>query len=219
MSPRPQFVVTTGDYMFATPSGSAGPAQIALYMNARRAYSGVVFSAMGNHECTGATASNCVGVTGNNNYSAFLSNLVAPLGKATPYYAVPVNDVAGAWTAKIVVVACNAWDATQRSWLQSTLAAPTTYTFVVRHEPSSAYAPCISDMNTLLAQNPYNILIVGHTHTYAATPSRKELLVGNGGAPSSTTLGYAIVEQTSAGFIATQYDYATAAPLGTATFP
>jgi hypothetical protein len=220
MTPRPQFVVTTGDYQFASPSGSAGPAQIGLYMNARQAYSGVVFAAMGNHECTGATASNCAGVTsGNQNYAAFLSNMVTPLGKTTPYYSVPINDVDGQWTAKVVIVACNAWDASQKAWLESTLGTPTTYTFVVRHEPASAYAPCISDMTSILSTYPYTMLIVGHSHTYAATPSSRQLLVGNGGAPSSTTLGYATVDQQTGGvFKATRYDYAAAVPIESATF-
>jgi hypothetical protein len=219
MNPRPQFVVTTGDYQFASPSGSAGPAQIAQYMTARQAYSGVVFAAMGNHECTGATASNCAGVTGSNhNYAAFLSSMVTPLGKTTPYYSIPINDSGGSWSAKVVVVACNSWDATQKSWLESTLATESTYTFIVRHEPAGAYAPCISDMTSMLVQYPYTMLIVGHSHTYA-TPSTRELLVGNGGAPSSTTLGYATIEQqANGGFIATRFDYATGAPLESATF-
>jgi hypothetical protein len=220
MNPKPQFVVTTGDYQFASPSGNAGPTQLGLYATARAAYSGPVLAAMGNHECTGATASNCAGVTsGNHNYATFLSMMVEPLGQTTPYYSVPINDSAGAWTAKVVITACNSWDATQKAWLESTLATPTTYTFVVRHEPAGTSCPCMSDMTAILAQYPYTMMIVGHSHTYSATPSSRELLVGNGGAPTSTTLGYAIVEQKPMGaFSATRYDYATAAPIETANF-
>ncbi|HEY8087369.1 MAG TPA: hypothetical protein VIF09_05980, partial [Polyangiaceae bacterium] len=59
MSPPPTFGVSTGDYMFATPGkGNAAP-QLGLYITARGNYSNLMFPAMGNHECTGYTASNC----------------------------------------------------------------------------------------------------------------------------------------------------------------
>ena len=56
-------------------------AQLALYMTARSHYSGTQYPAMGNHECTGATASNCGqgntdGMTAN--YSQFMSTMLAP---------------------------------------------------------------------------------------------------------------------------------------------
>ena len=54
-----QFMIGTGDYMFADTS-SAVTAQVALFKQAMAHYSaGPVYLAMGNHECTGATASNC----------------------------------------------------------------------------------------------------------------------------------------------------------------
>src|SRR5260370_625068 len=59
-SPKPPFVLATGDYQFAS-SGSSSTAaqQLGLYLGARKNYSGVQFPAMGNHECTGSTSSNC----------------------------------------------------------------------------------------------------------------------------------------------------------------
>jgi hypothetical protein len=59
LTPRPAFVVSTGDYMFASTSGAQSSPQLDLYLGARAKYSGTTFAAMGNHECTGATASNC----------------------------------------------------------------------------------------------------------------------------------------------------------------
>src|SRR5450432_3764957 len=50
-SPHPQFAITTGDYMYATPSGSEQQNQMNLYMTARNAFKGVVIPTMGNHEC------------------------------------------------------------------------------------------------------------------------------------------------------------------------
>jgi hypothetical protein len=217
MSPRPQFVITTGDYMFASPSSGQAQPQLSLYMEAASQFSGPIFPTMGNHECTGATDSNCA-TTPTTNSSAFMQTLIAPLGITTPYYTIPIHDTGGTWTAKIVVAACNAWDATQYSWLQGELAKPTTYTFIVRHEPAhTSGPPCVIEMDALLKTTTYDLFIVGHSHTYEHYG--KQLTVGNGGAPmtGSGNYGYGTVQQQASGFIVTQYDYMTAAPLGTFT--
>src|SRR5262249_4873058 len=140
MNPRPAFGVSTGDYVFASPYGNEAIPQFDLYLAARAQYTGIIFPALGNHECTGATASNCgignaSGMT--KNYSAFLAKMLAPLGKSQPYYEVDVDAKDGSWTSKLVFVAANAWDSAQETWLRSAMARPTTYTFVVRHEPAA----------------------------------------------------------------------------------
>ncbi len=58
-SPRPAFVIGTGDYQYASTTGSEQQPQLAKYMTARAAFSGPFYPAMGNHECTGYTDSNC----------------------------------------------------------------------------------------------------------------------------------------------------------------
>ncbi len=174
--------------------------QITLYMGARAKYSGAFFPAMGNHECTGATASNCGagntdGIT--NNYTAFLSQMLGPIGKTLPYYAIDIKAADATWTAKLVFIAGNAWSSAQATWLETTLDAPTTYTFVVRHEPKdTTQAPGVSPSEAIMAQHPYTLALVGHTHTYYHFPGR-EVLVGNGGAPlsGSKNFGFAIVSQ------------------------
>lgn len=216
MSPRPQFVVTTGDYMFASPDGWQGKKQMDLYLEARGKYKGTVFATLGNHEC----ATNCAGVTTNHNYNAFLDGLVKPLGKTKPYYSVPISDIDGKWTAKIVNVACNAWSAAQKSWLGTTLAKPTTYTFIVRHHPMGSSAPCVADMKPMLSSAKYNLLMVGHVHKYSH--SGKQLLEGVGGAPLTGTFnhGYATVTQLAGGgFRVRQYDYKTKQVVSTFTVP
>jgi hypothetical protein len=217
LSPRPEFVVTTGDYMFASPSGNAGAAQIAVYNQAAQQFTGPIFAAMGNHECTGATASNCAG-SPTNNMNAFMSTLIAPLGQSQPYYTISMNDLAGQWTAKLVVAACNAWDSTQKTWLAGELARATTYTFVVRHEPTgTSGAPCVSEMDALLSTSKYDLFVVGHSHTYAH--SQKQLIVGNGGAPiaGGASYGFATIDQQPNGFVVTQYDYLTGHPVSSFT--
>jgi hypothetical protein len=191
-----------------------------LYVEARKHFSGPVFASLGNHECQGGVGGNCAGVTNNNNYNAYLDELVAPLGKAKPYYAIPLADLQGKWTAKLLIVACNAWSPAQKTWLQGELAKKTTYTLVARHEPIGSGAPCNDDMDKMLKGADYDLLMVGHVHNYSH--SGKQLLEGVGGAPltGSANYGYATVEQmASGGLRVRQYDYKTKQVVSTFTLP
>lgn len=193
------FAVSTGDYMFASTYGTQASAQLALYLGARKAFAGPLFPALGNHECTGAVTSNCGqgtadGVT--KNYAAFTSALLGPIQQPNPWYAIEVDHTQMAWTAKFVFIAGNAWSSAQAQWLQQAMAKPTTYTFVIRHEPQAATtAPGVTPSEQILSQYPYTLKIVGHTHTYARYG--REVVVGNGGAPltSGAGYGYAMINQ------------------------
>ncbi|HVY46270.1 MAG TPA: metallophosphoesterase [Minicystis sp.] len=216
-SPRPAFAITTGDYQFSNPYGSEAATQIDLYLQARAHYANVVFPAMGNHECTGATDSNCGqgnsdGIT--NNYTTFLQKLLAPINQTKPYYEIDVASTSGAWTAKFVFVAANAWDSAQSSWLGGALSHATTYTFVVRHEGTTATtAPGVQPSGAIIAQHPLTMLIAGHTHTFDHYASDHELIVGNGGAPLSggVNYGYVIARQrpSDGAIVFQEYDYST----------
>jgi hypothetical protein len=201
LSPRPAFVIATGDYMFANLGGSQAGPQLDLYLAARAQYSGVLFPALGNHECTGATASNCGPGNANGsttNYLAYLQKLLGPIGKTDPYYSVRIDASDGSWTSKVVVVAANAWSDAQGAWLDAELAKETTYTFVVRHEGAQANtAPGVNPAEGIMAKHPYTLSLVGHAHTYFHFAGTREVVVGNGGAPLSTgkNFGYAIVQQ------------------------
>lgn len=215
-SPHPAFAIATGDYQFASPRGGEVRSQLALYQRARAAYAGSLYPALGNHECTGATRSNCGpgnvdGVTAN--YQAFVDVMLRPIGVDRPYYVVRTSARDASWTAKLVVIACNAWSDAQARWLDGALAEPTTYTFVVRHESELAVAsaPCPAS-SALIAQHPLTLLVVGHTHTYAHYPRDHEIIVGNGGAPltSSKNFGYVIVARDAGGALTvTAKDYLT----------
>ena len=215
LDPAPAFVVSTGDYLFASERGSSAQDQVALYASARALYPGPLFPAMGNHECTGATASNC----GDGNpdgmtdpLRAFEQGLLAPIGQKEPYYEVDVEETGGGWSAKLVVVAANAWSAAQASWFETALSRPTTYTFVVRHEPAYATtAPGVAPSEAILARHPYTLVICGHKHSYERS-SEREVIVGNGGAPltGSKSYGFAVVDQAPDGMLAVDMvDYAT----------
>ena len=121
------------------------------------------------------------------------------------------------WTAKFVMTAANAWDSAQQSWLQGVLAQKTTYTFVVRHEPTDTATtdvpPGVAGVDALLTQYPYTLLLVGHTHNYGhytsyfpgtlacgsnCPPASKAVVIGNGGAPISSSkydYGYVLFSQ------------------------
>ena len=215
-SPHPQFAISTGDYMFASTSRNEQVPQLDKYLAARAAFTGPQYPAMGNHECTGATSSNCGqgardGIT--KNMTDFIDRMLVPIGIDRPYYEERYAATDHSWTAKLVFVACNAWSATQATWLTATLAEPTTYTFVVRHEGVSAMSqtPC-AQSQTLIAAHPLTLLVVGHTHEYRHYASDREVIVGNGGAPltSGVNYGYVIVARNASGTLTvTAYDYMT----------
>ncbi len=190
LSPRPLFVVSTGDYAFELDSDTS--AQLDLYLTARQQFTGPFFPAIGNHECFTLTSSNCG--SGNANglspqYTAYMAKMVTPMGRSDPYYSFDVNATDGAWTSKFVVTAANAWTDAQGTWLDSELSRSTTYTFVLRHEDeASTSAPGVSPSQAIIAQHPYTLLLVGHIHTYSHTG--QQVLFGNAGAPLSSTKGY-----------------------------
>jgi hypothetical protein len=221
-SPQPEFAIGTGDYMYASTTGQEQMPQLMAYTTARAAFPGPFYPAMGNHECTFYTTSNCgAGNTDGEtaNYNAFMQVMLGPLGVTKPYYSQAFAAPDGSWTAKLVVVACNAWDADQATWLDTALAEPTTYTFVARHEDVSATtAPCVTPVGAILANHPLTLLIVGHSHTYRHDAQYKQIIVGNGGAPLTTGMdwGYVIVARNPDGTLSvTAYNYMTHATLDT----
>ncbi|MBK7579667.1 MAG: metallophosphoesterase [Myxococcales bacterium] len=209
LNPRPQFVVANGDYMFASGHGPEGAKQLKLYMGARSNYSGTVFAVLGNHECSGDV--NCAGVTNNNSYNSFLDNLIQPLGKTKPYYAISIDDSSGKWTAKLLITACNAWSPAQKTWLQNQLGKATTFTFVARHQQMGSDGPCNNEMDQMLKGAKYDMLLVGHIHTWNWDAGKRQLIEGVGGAPINTAgknYGFATIRQLAGGsFRVRQYNW------------
>ena len=203
-----QLVIGTGDYMFAGTS-TAVNAQVQLFLQARASYSGPVYLAMGNHECNGYTSSNCPNLDETPNVQAFMSKL-APSGVTKPYFRVDVPAAHG--TAKILFVAANAWDTAQQTWLKQQLAQPTTYTFVVRHEPASAStAPGVSPSESLIKQASYTLELNGHTHEYKRVDT-SHVISGNAGAPLQSGASYGLLileEQDNGNITVTELDEAT----------
>ena len=218
---KPAFAIATGDYMYAIPGTATGAAQLDLYLTARKLYAGTVFYTMGNHECDGITFSNCgpdtiSGVT--TNYKAFQSKLLAEIGQTNPYYRVRIDAVDGSWSAKFLVIAANFWSDTQATWLDTALGEKTTYTFVVRHEGSSAVNGGVSASEKIMLKHDYTALLAGHTHTFSYNPTKREIITGIGGAPltGSVDYGYVVARQEADGAIRfTVSDYLTKATIQT----
>ncbi|HEY4220363.1 MAG TPA: metallophosphoesterase [Myxococcota bacterium] len=214
LKPAPQFVVSTGDFMFASNGSGEADKQMSLYMKAAKQWQGPLFAAMGNHECATITSTNCTSPS--KNMAAFEAALVKPLHKDKPWYVLHFRAVDDpGLTVKIIVTACNAWDREQRAFFDKSIEEASTYTVVVRHEPhGELMAPCIPDQDAAIDRHPIDLLLAGHIHTFAHDHS--EVIVGNGGAPptSSQPYGFATVELVPGrGFRVMQYDAALDAPI------
>ena len=194
-----QLAIGTGDYMFAS-TASAVTAQVALFDQAKANYTaGPIYLTMGNHECTGATASNCPNLNETPNIQAFMK--MVPSGVTKPYYRIDVDTPLG--KAKLVFIAANAWDSTQQSWLETQLADATTYTFVMRHESttSSGVPTGVTASESVVKAHPFTIEFLGHTHEYRHEDTQ-HVISGNAGAPLSTgSYGLLVVTQQANGNI------------------
>ena len=112
-------------------------------------------------------------------------------------------------------VALNAWSDAQGAWLDQVMSLPTTYTFVVHHEPAfETQAPGQKAAQAILASHPYTLALVGHTHTYRKPwGNSREVVIGNGGAPATggVNYGYGLFERRADGSIhSDMIDYQTA---------
>jgi len=193
----PQFVLGVGDWMFAS-NYSHASAQLTMLLQAEKPYAHQVFHAMGNHECNGWTSSNCPRGNETGQVRAYFEKLL-PFTK-TAYFKFIVNTRSG--SAKFVVVAPNAWDKTQESWLKQTMKQKTRYTFVLRHEPpSDTRAPGVKPSQAIFDGYPHTTLFLyGHNHEYKHL-SANQVISGNGGAPLShgSHYGYLWVTQLPGG--------------------
>jgi hypothetical protein len=204
LSPRPVLTLGTGDYQFSNATSGTGAQQVDIYMTARQTYTGPFFPAPGNHECgvcggvSSSDSANC-GMSDTScgetvNYKAFLSSMLGPIAKTLPYYSINVTAADSSWTAKFVVVGSNQWDSTEATWLGTTLGQPTTYTFIVRHEPSDGTPPLgpgVAGADAIIPKYPYTLLIEGHDHTYGHySDAPQAVIFGNGGAPPGGTKDY-----------------------------
>jgi hypothetical protein len=195
------------------------------YMAARANFKGTYLPTMGNHECNGYTNSNCPVGSYTGMTQDYVNTIVTPsTGQSSVYYSALYVAADGSWNAKFIFIAANSWSTAQQTWLQQTLAVPTTYTFTIRHEPANANtAPGTTPSENLLSSSysagQLTLSLTGHTHLvqlpggtqpygdqYGSTQAY-EIIIGNGGAPldGGPTYGYAVAtRRQSDGAIVTQ---------------
>jgi hypothetical protein len=211
------FAVASGDYAYSSTSAGSAVPQYNDYMAARANFTGTFLPTMGNHECNGFTDSNCPSGSYTGMMQDYLNKIVTPsTGQSSPYFSALYEASDGSWTAKVIFIAANAWNTAQSTWLQSTLAVNTTYTFTVRHEPANAntapgVTPSENMMSSSFSAGHLTLSLTGHTHLiqlpggtqpygdpYGSTLAY-EIISGNGGAPldAGSAYGYMVATRRS----------------------
>ncbi len=206
------FAVASGDYMFAATRNEAGVnAQLDLLLAAESRYAGRVFHALGNHECTGATASNCPLGNETPNVRAFHDRLASDY--PMPWFDFVVQTSRG--DAHFIATAPNAWGPQQAAWLASALQQPALYTIVIAHEePGPSQGPGSLPIEDAIRARPGGVTlrIYGHSHTYDH-PAANAVVTGNGGAPLSNGRGaygfVGVVQREDANLVVTAYEIGT----------
>jgi len=205
-------------------AGSAVP-QYDDYMAARAKFAGKFLPTMGNHECNGFTDSNCPVGSFTGMTQDYVNTILSPsTAQTSPYFSALYLANDGSWSAKLLFIAANAWSTAQQTWLQSTLAVRTTYTFIVRHEPANAntapgVTPSESQISAAFNAGNITLSLTGHTHliqlpggtqpygdSFGSTKAY-ETIIGCGGAPldGGPAYGYAVAtRRASDGAIVTQ---------------
>ena len=197
-----QFALDLGDHMYVCNDDlTVATAQMNLFVQSTARYLGTWFMTMGNHECWKGP---CLAGNQTANYVAFMKALT-PIS-ATPYYTFDVQTSLG--IATFVVVADNAWDATQSAWLEQTLARAdqsATYTIVAKHHPAGdSSVPTNAEVMQIIRSHKFALLLTGHSHLYkhSTTDNGRDLILGTGGAPliaGGAFYGYALVDQDPSG--------------------
>jgi hypothetical protein len=206
-------VLDLGDHMYVCNDDlNTANAQMSLYMQSTQHYQGTWFMTMGNHECFHGP---CLAGSQNANYVAFMSAL-QPIS-TTPYYTFNINTQLGLIT--FVIVADNAFDQTQATWLDQTLATADTqakYTIVVRHHPEGDTSVATNaDSMAIIRNHKFALFLTGHSHLYKhmTTDQGRDLVFGGGGAPliaGGSFHGYVLLDQQASGELKiTVYDVVT----------
>ncbi len=212
---NPEFAVATGDYMFVELLPSSAASQVMSLLGDEKPFTSPIFHTMGNHECQSFSDVNCPMLNESVNITTYLSMLV-PWSKV-PWFSFIVHTDLG--DANFVFIAVNAWNSDQQTWLETTMAMPTKYTFVIRHHPtpdagSPSSAEGIAGSDAILNKYTPTLFLFGHVHEYSKIGDNR-VVTGNGGAPlDSGEYGYLYVEQRADGnVVATEYAMGGGSPV------
>ena len=221
---RVQFAVDLGDHMYVCSDQGAltgaqldatAQTQMGFYMTAIAQGPSTFWMTMGNHECDAAYNKRqpcIVGGAHDPNFAAYMTALNRP----QPYYFTDVQT--GTGLARFVMVADDAWDATQAAWLSSTLAyadARAKYTIVARHHPVQGSRTGAAETLSILHAHKYTLVLTAHNHDYEHDTTSwqgRSAVVGLGGAGGSW--GFATVLQNPDGTLSFVQRDANGNPVG-----
>jgi hypothetical protein len=217
----PEFAVATGDYMFVEYIPSSASGQLQQLLDDEKVFAAPIFHTMGNHECQSFSDVNCPNLNESVNVTTYLKMMLP--WTTVPWYSFIIHTDFG--DAKFVFTAVNAWNDQQAAWLETTMAAETKYTFVIRHHPTpdagtTSSAVGIGASDAILNNFPVTLYLFGHVHEYQQIgPNR--VITGNAGAPlDAGVYGYLFVVQRPDGNIeATEYSLSSTTTLKFAVTP
>jgi hypothetical protein len=213
-----EFAMDGGDHMEASNSSQATAAMNA-YLTATSMLGKPVFMTLGNHECSLSFSGDCGNgeILTDTKGAAFMAALHSSIGATQPYYRFDVMTQSG--KAVFLVVADDAWDSTQQSWLTTQLTdadANAKFTFVSKHHPDgNTDQPTFQTIYNLVTSHKYTLFLTGHSHEYKHQPNdHRAVVMGLGGAPfdnpNQMWYGYLTAMQCSDDHIyVTVYDQAT----------
>jgi hypothetical protein len=213
-----EFALDGGDHMEASTASQATAAMNA-YLTATSMLGKPVFMTLGNHECAQSFSNDCGNgeIFTDTKGAAFMTALKSSIGATQPYYRFDVMTQSG--KAVFLVVADDAWDTTQQTWLTNQLTdadANAKYTFVSKHHPDgNTDQPAFQTIYNLVTSHKYTLFLTGHSHEYKHQPTdHRAVVMGLGGAPfdnpNQMWYGYLTAMQCSDDHIyVTVYDQAT----------
>jgi hypothetical protein len=186
-----EFALDGGDHMEASNASDAS-GNMSDYLTAVGNLGKVVFMTMGNHECSNSynKGSDCSTDSGPNwsdfKLSAFMNALQSEANQTTPYYRVDVMTQSG--KASFIIIADDAWNATQSSWLTTQLTDTdqnSKFTFVSKHHPvGNSDQTFFADIDKIVLAHKYTLFMTGHSHEYKRVyGDRRQVVMGQGGAP------------------------------------
>jgi hypothetical protein len=182
-----EFALDGGDHMEAS-NFTEAQGNMADYLTASSKLGKPVFMTLGNHECSLSFNQDCGGgeIHSDSKGQAFLSALQSTVGATEPYYRFDVMTATG--KATFLVVADDAWDSTQQSWLTQQLTdadANSKYTFVSKHHPDgNTDQPSFQQIYNLVKAHKYTLFMTGHSHEYKRQYNdHRAIVMGLGGAP------------------------------------
>jgi hypothetical protein len=183
-----EFALDGGDHMEAS-TYSEAKGNMANYLSATALLGKPVFMTLGNHECSQSfSGPDCGGgeIFTDRKGQAFMEALSSSIGATQPYYRFDVMTNAG--KAVFIVVADDAWDSTQQTWLTQQLTdadSTAKYTFVTKHHPNgNTDMPSFQTIYDLVRAHKYTLFLTSHSHEYKRQFGDPHALVmGLGGAP------------------------------------